>query len=494
MKSISEVKSPIARPERVLQFGEGNFLRAFVDWQIDIANEKANFNSNVVLVQPLDKGMADMINAQNGLYTTVLRGMQNGKAVDDRRVITCVSKCLNSYTQYEDYIAYAKSPDLRFIISNTTEAGISYAEGCKLTDNPPASYPAKVCQFLYRRFEAFKGDKSKGLVLIPCELIEKNGDNLHRIVLDYAKEWKLESAFIDWVNNACQFCNSLVDRIVPGYPRDEAEKICEELGYKDNLLDSAEIFHLWVIESQGNLAQLEKELPLKQAGLNVVFTNDMSFYRTRKVRILNGTHTMFVPSAFQAGFDTVRECIEDPTTIKFIKKGVFDEIIPSMDGDKEMLKDYANAVLERFDNPFIKHMLISITLNSTSKFLVRDLPSVTGYIKKTGKIPAILAFGIAGLTTFYHGKGIANRSMTGVSKHNGADYQIQDDEPVLHFFEDLYAKTTSPKELAHAVLSNKDFWEEDLTQYKGLEETVAKDIESIQKNGMKAAIAALANA
>ncbi|MFA6845382.1 MAG: tagaturonate reductase, partial [Sphaerochaetaceae bacterium] len=366
MKSIIDVKKPVDRPVRVMQYGEGNFLRAFVDWQFDNLNEKTDFNGNIVLIQPLDRGMGDMINEQQGLYTTVLRGVQNGKPVVEYRAINSVKKCLNPYnpTQYEEYMALAESDTLRFVISNTTEAGISYHEGDKLEDKPQVSYPAKVCAFLYHRFQAFKGDMSKGLIFIPCELIEKNGDNLKKIVELYATEWNLDKDFKNWLENACDFCNSLVDRIVPGYPKLEADKICEELGYKDNLLDSAEIFHLWVIECHKNTH--EDELPFTKAGLNVVWTDDMSFYRTRKVRILNGAHTMFVPAAFQYGLDTVRDSIEDPIMIKFIKKGLFEEIIPSMDGDKDMLVKYAGDVLERFDNPYIRHLLLSITLNSTS--------------------------------------------------------------------------------------------------------------------------------
>ncbi|QTQ17046.1 tagaturonate reductase [Treponema parvum] len=493
MKSIVDVKKPVSRPEKVLQFGEGNFLRAFVDWQIDVANEKTKFNGNVVIVQPLQRGLSDMINEQKGLYTTVLRGIQNGKKVDERRVITSVSKCIKAYDQYDDYIAYAKSPDLRFVVSNTTEAGISYAPGCKLDDKPPASFPAKACQFLYRRFKAFNGSASSGLVFIPCELIEKNGDNLKRIILDYAKEWNLEADFTKWVNDACTFCNSLVDRIVPGYPKEEAEKICSEQGYKDNLLDSAEIFHLWVIESQGDLDKLAKEFPLKDAGLNVIWTKDMSFYRTRKVRILNGTHTMFVPPAYLYGLETVRESIIDKNMIKFIKKGLFDEIIPSMDGDKEALKDYANNVLERFENPFIKHELSSILLNTTAKFPVRDLPSVTGFIKKEGKVPQVLAFDLASIIALYEGKVTADREMTTVHKRGGVAVKLQDDTDSLKFFEDLYAKTKDPKELAKAVLKHEKFWKEDLTKYEGLEETVAGYLAAIQKDGIKSALDSVAN-
>jgi len=488
MKSILDVKQPVDRPVRVLQFGEGNFLRAFVDWQFDNLNEKTDFNGNIVLVQPLERGMGGMINQQKGLYTTVLRGVQNGKPVVEYRLITSVKECLNPYVEeeYRKYIGYAESPELRFIVSNTTEAGISYTSGCSLSDQPPLSYPAKVCQFLYHRYQFFHGDPKKGVILIPCELIEKNGDNLKRIVLQYASEWKLEQGFTDWLENACDFCNSLVDRIVPGYPKAEAEKICQELGYTDNLLDSAEIFHLWVIECHKAPHSHEDELPFDKAGLNVVWTDDMSFYRTRKVRILNGTHTMFVPAGFLYGFDCVRDCIEDPVMIKFIRKGLFEEIIPSMDGDKAMLTKYAEDVLERFDNPYIYHMLLSITLNSTSKFKTRDLPSVKGYIQKTGKAPVVLSFGIAALITFYNGKDIHDRQMTGL--RDGKPYSIQDDESALSFFQDLHGKTNDPKKLAHETLAHTEFWGEDLTKLSGLEDAVASALASIQKHGMKQAV------
>ena len=248
MKSIMESVKTVERPIKVLQFGEGNFLRAFVDWIVDNLNEKGGFNGNVMMVQPLARGMGDMINDQKGLYTTCLRGIQNGKPVEEFRQITSVAGCINPYSDYESFIAQAENPDLRFIISNTTEAGIAYHEGDKLDDKPQTSFPGKVCAFLYRRYKAFDGDASKGLIMIPCELIDKNGDNLKKIVLQYAAEWNLEKGFTDWLVNACDFCNSLVDRIVPGYPRAEADAICEKLGYKDNLIDTAEIFLLWVIE------------------------------------------------------------------------------------------------------------------------------------------------------------------------------------------------------------------------------------------------------
>lgn len=473
LKAINEACNTISRPVKILQYGEGNFLRAFADWMLDIVNEKTDFNGNAVLVQPLDRGLGDMINDQKGLYTTILRGVQNGKTVSEKRTITSVSECINPYGDYDKYMSYAKSPDLRFIISNTTEAGIAWVDGCKLEDTPPASFPAKVTQFLYNRFKAFNGDESKGLVFIPCELIDKNGDKLCEYVKRHAAEWNLGSDFEAWLTNSCYFCNSLVDRIVPGYPAQEAETLCNELGYKDNLLDAAEIFHLWVIESKKDFSE---EFPHAKAGLNVIWTDDMSFYRTRKVRILNGTHTMFVPAAYQYGLETVEDSIKNPATMALIKKGLFDEIIPSMDGDKEMLTKYAEDVLERFANPYIRHMLISITLNSVSKFKTRDLPSLLGYMNKFGKVPEVLSFGLAALITFYR-----------------KNAEAKDDDAILEFFNKLYDDNSATDEatakiVAKAVLAKTEWWGEDLSTKADLLKAVENHIANIWKNGMKAAL------
>jgi tagaturonate reductase len=490
MKGITEVRKPENRREKILQYGEGNFLRAFVDWMVDITNEKTGFNGNAVLVQPLERGLADMINAQQGLYTTVLRGVQDGKTVEDFRVINSVSRCLNPYGEYDEYMKCAENPDLRFIISNTTEAGIAWNPDDKLEDKPQASYPGKVTAFLWHRFRHFSGDPAKALVFIPCELIDKNGDKLRELVLRYASEWKLGTDFISWVSNECDFCNSLVDRIVPGYPKAEASAICERLGYTDNLLDSAEIFHLWVIETKKDY---RAEFPLADAGLNVVWTDDMSFYRTRKVRILNGAHTMSVPAGFLAGLETVQDCIADPLLFRFMKKGIFEEIIPSMDGDTELLKRYAAEVLERFENPYNPHQLLSITLNSVSKYKTRDLPSLLGYIAKKGKVPPALAFSLAALIAFYEGTEISAGEMTGT--RNGSSYPIKDDLQVLERFAALYREGGDARakaaRLAKAVLSDTAWWGEDLTRHAGLEEAVRSGLESIWTQGMKAAIAAV---
>ncbi|MDR2743151.1 MAG: tagaturonate reductase [Treponema sp.] len=489
MKKITEELKPVPRPEKILQFGEGNFLRAFVDWQIDIVNGKTDFNGNVVLVQPLEQGMGDVINAQHGLYTTVLRGVQNGRTVEDFRPVTSVSRCLNPYSQFDEYLRCAENLDLRFVVSNTTEAGIAYNAGDRLSDRPQRSFPGKAAAFLLRRFEHFRGDPSKGLVFIPCELIDKNGGKLKEIVERYAREWNLGDDFLAWLGS-CDFCNSLVDRIVPGYPKEEAPSICEKLGYEDNLLVAAEIFHLWVIESEKDHGG---ELPLVQAGLNVVWTKDMSFYRTRKVRILNGAHTSGVLAAYLYGLDTVEQCIKDPLIVKMMRQAIFEEIIPSMEGDAAELIQYANDVLERFANPYIKHLLLSIALNSVSKFKTRVLPSLTGYIAKIGKPPAALSFSLAALIAFYQGANPAGREMTG--NRNGAAYTIQDDEEVLKRFAALYSGTEGDGERARkitrAVLGSLDWWGEDLRAYPGLEDAVSAGLAAIWSSGIKSAIEGL---
>ncbi len=492
MKAIHETIETVARPEKILQFGEGNFLRAFVDWMVDITNEKTGFNGNVVMVQPLERGMAETINAQKGLYTTVLRGVQDGKEVAELRPIRSVSRCLNAYGDFDEYVKLAESADLRFVISNTTEAGIAYAEGDRLDDRPQSSFPGKVTAFLHRRWKHFGGDPAKGLVFIPCELIDKNGDKLREIVLRYAGEWKLGAEFGRWVETACDFCNSLVDRIVPGYPKDEAAALCERAGYRDNLLVAAEIFHLWVIETKRDYSG---EFPLVGAGLNVVWTDDMSFYRTRKVRILNGAHTMTVPAAFLSGLDTVEECMKDPTVRSFLDKGLFEEIIPSMDGDVDALKKYAADVFERFANPWIRHLLLSITLNSVSKFKTRDLPSVLGYVAKKGTVPPALAFSIAALIAFYESaapeKGTVNAELTG--DRNGQPYPIKDDLAVLERFAGLYAVKdgdikSRARRIARAVLSDSAWWGEDLTAHPALEDAVSAGLESIWTVGTRKAL------
>jgi tagaturonate reductase len=482
------VVGPLSRlPEKVLQFGEGNFLRGFVDWMINKLNDKGLFNGSVVVVQPIREGLVNMINDQDGLYTLLLRGIQSGDVVQNREIITSISRGLDIYSDFNEYLKLAESDQLRVIISNTTEAGIAYNPDDKFEDTPPESFPGKLTVFLYKRFKAFGEDVSKGLIIIPWELIERNGDNLKKVVIRLANEWKLGSEFIEWIEKANYFLNTLVDRIVTGYPKDEIEALPEELGYKDNLIDTGEIFHLWVIEGDKKLA---KELPFNEAGLNVIWTDDMTPYRTRKVRILNGAHTMTVLAAHLYGIDTVKDCMDDKLISTYMRKGIFDEIIPTLDLPENELAQYARDVLERFSNPFIKHYLLSISLNSTSKFKTRVLPSILEYVDRRGEMPKILIFSLATLFAFYKGSEIRNNSLIGT--RNGSEYKISDDMPVLEAFKGFWDNFDGTKEgielMVSKLLGKTDWWGSDLNEVKGLTDLVSKYLFNIVFFGIEKAL------
>ena len=375
------------RTERVIQFGEGGFLRGFVDWMLQKVNENSDFDGSVVVVQPIESGMCDMLTAQNCVYTHVIRGIEGV----DKTVIDVISRCVKPYDDFEAYLSLADQPEMRFVVSNTTESGIVYSDEDKITDAPPKSFPAKVTLLLKRRFE--KG--LPGFIFLPCELIDRNGDNLKKCVLKYADLWNLGDGFKNWVEKENVFTNTLVDRINTGYPKGEDLA----LGYEDNMVNTSEFFHLWVIETDFDI---EAELPFSSADLNVIVTPDkLEMYRTRKVRILNGAHTSLVPYALLSGLDTVKSCIDDKVMNDHLRKCVFDEIIPTLDLPREELLSYANSVLERFGNPYIKHYLSSIALNSVSKFKVRVLPSIIEYIKRYNKMPETLLFAFAKLIEFY---------------------------------------------------------------------------------------------
>lgn len=464
-------------PERVLQFGEGNFLRAFVDYFVDMLNERTGFNSKVVLCQPIAPGLADMINEQEGLYTLFLRGFENGKKVNDKRVISCVSRCLNPYKEYDEVLACAENPDLRYIACNTTEAGIAYDPSCQFTDVPADSYPGKLTQFLYKRFEKFGKEAGKGFVILSCELIDNNGKELEKCVLQYAKQWNLGEEFISWIKAENIFCSTLVDRIVTGYPRNEAASICEELGYQDNLINTGEVFGFWVIEGPESL---KKELPFEEAGLPVIICDDHKPYKQRKVRILNGAHTSFVLGAYLAGQDIVRDCMDDEVICGFMNKTIYDEIIPTLTLPKEELLSFAASVTERFKNPFIDHALLAISLNSTSKWKARVMPSFKGYVEKTGELPKCITASFAFYIAFYHGMNLTEEGLV-ASRPAGDEYTVKDDKPVLQFFYDH--KDDDAETLAHAVCSNTDFWDEDLSKIPGFETAVAGYLKAIEEKG-----------
>jgi tagaturonate reductase len=464
-------------PEKVLQFGEGNFLRGFVDWQIDVMNKNGHFNGSVVVVQPRGQEKIAKLNAQDGLYTLYLQGMKEGKAVKEHSIITSISRGLNLFTQYDQYLDLAANPELRFIFSNTTEAGIAFDENDCLDDRPQKSFPAKLTAFLYQRYNAFQGDKEKGLIIIPCELIDRNGEILKEIVLKYAELWNLGAEFATWIQEGNTFCNSLVDRIVPGYPRDTIEEITEELGYKDNLVVVGEQFHLLVIEGP---QWIREEFPAHLAGLNTLVVDDLTPYRTRKVRILNGAHTAMMPVSYLYGLDTVAEAIQHEVAGQFVKELIYDEIIPTLDLPNDELYSFADAVLDRFMNPFMQHFLLSISLNSMSKFKTRNLPSLIEYSNRKQELPKKLVFSLAALISFYKGK------------RGEETIKLADDQDVLDLFSEQWSQYNgtfdSVKAIVTSVLGYEKVWEIDLNQVPGLTAAITKDVYTIETIGMKKAV------
>ena len=482
MELLNKVKTgKVERPIKVLQFGEGNFLRAFVDYMIDIANETGNFNGDIVLVKPIEFGTLDLFHKQECQYTVQLRGIVDGEAKRINRVVTSVADVVDAYGEYEKYAAFAKLDTLRFIVSNTTEAGIVYDDTDRFEFAPPKTYPGKLTKFLYERYTHFEGALDKGLVILPVELIDDNGIHLKECVLKLAALWNLGDEFVAWIKEACVFTSTLVDRIVTGYPRDEVKELCEEFGYQDNLIVTGEPFALWVIESDKDISE---ELPLPQAGLPVIFTDNQKPYKQRKVRILNGAHTSFVLASYLAGNNIVLESMQDELVFKFMKDTIFDEVIPTLTLPKDDLVDFANAVITRFNNPYVKHALLSISLNSVSKWRARCMPSFLGYIENEGKLPTHLTFSLAALMAFYTGTEIRDKALIG--HRDGAEYNILDDAAVLEFFAANSSKDAA--EFVHAVLSNVDFWGQDLSAIAGLDEAVSTYLSDIRTMGMRAAL------
>ena len=468
-------------PERIIQFGEGNFLRAFVDWQIDLLNEHTDLNAGVVIVRPIQSDFPPSLSTQDGLYTTIIRGLnEKGEAVSDARLIRSVNREISVYGQYDEFLTLAHNPDMRFVFSNTTEAGISYHAADKFDDAPAVSYPAKLTRLLFERFSHFNGAADKGWIIIPCELIDYNGEALRELVLRYAQEWALPQAFIQWLNDANSFCSTLVDRIVTGYPRDEVATLEAQLGYHDGFIDTAEHFYLFVIQGPKSLAA---ELRLDKFPLNVLIVDDIKPYKERKVAILNGAHTALVPVAFQAGLDTVGEAMNDAEICAFVEKAIYEEIIPVLDLPREELESFASAVTGRFRNPYIKHQLLSIALNGMTKYRTRILPQLLAGQQATGQLPARLTFALAALIAFYRGE------------RHGERYPVQDDAHWLTRYQQLWAqhhdKQIDTRSLVEAVLSESNHWEQDLTQVKGLVEQVTLDLDAVLHQGMREAVKTL---
>ncbi len=447
MERLNRTTAPQAKKytEKVIQFGEGNFLRAFIEWIIWKTNQKTDFNGSVVVVQPIEKGMVGWLNEQDGLYHLNLQGLQDGQPVDSVDLIDVISRGLSPYEDFQGYLKLAEQPEMRFVISNTTEAGIAFDPACKLDDAPASSYPGKLTQLLYHRWEYFKGDKTKGFIIFPCELIFENGKHLKECIRQYIDLWNLGPDFRAWFEEACGVYSTLVDRIVPGYPRDTAAQLCERVGYDDHLLDKAEIFHLWVIEAPKEVAA---EFPADKAGLNVLFVPSEAPYHERKVTLLNGPHTVLSPVGYLSGLNTVKECCEDAVVGPFVKKVMFDELLPTL----------------------------SIMLNSFPKFKTRDLPGLKTYLARKGSLPQGIVLGLAAICTYYKG-----------GKRGADDIVPNDDPKIMQLLKDLWA-AGDVRKVAQGVLADEFIWGEDLNAVPGLTDLLEKDLALIQAKGMRAAV------
>ncbi|MBR6750175.1 MAG: tagaturonate reductase [Bacteroidaceae bacterium] len=471
MKPLNkQTAAKAVRPERIIQFGEGNFLRAFVDWIIFNMNEKADFNSSVVVVQPIERGMIDMLNGQDCLYHVNLQGLDKGEVVNDLTKIDVISRALNPYTDNEAFLALADQPEMRFVISNTTEAGIAFDSSCRLEDAPASSYPGKLTQLLYRRFKTFGGDMSKGLIIFPCELIFLNGHKLKETIYQYIELWNLGEEFKTWFEKACGVYATLVDRIVPGFPRKDIDAIKEKLQYDDNLVVQAEIFHLWVIEAPQEVA---KEFPADRAGLNVLFVPSEEPYHERKVTLLNGPHTVLSPVAYLSGLNIVREACQHPVVGRYINRVMFEELLETLNLPKEELVQFGKDVLERFNNPFVDHQVTSIMLNSFPKYQTRDLPGLKVYLERKGELPKGLVLGLAAIITYYKG---------GV-REDGAEIVPNDAQEIMDMLRDLWA-TGSTRKVAEGVLAAEYIWGENLNNIPGLTDAVEGYLNDIQAKGM----------
>ena len=460
-----------SRPADSIQFGEGNFMRAFVDFCIQLLNEQTSFQGKVDVVQPIAQGMIENLADQNGKYHVYSEGILNGKSIRKSHLINCIDQMVDPYQDFEKYLSLAENENLKFVFSNTTEAGIQQIDTDQMEMQPPSSFPAKLVLLLLRRFEKFNGSDDKVLHIIPCELIEKNGDTLKAILLNIIDQWELGIGFKNWVMKN-HFYNTLVDRIVPGFPKDNLAFYQKDLSFEDNLIVTCEPFFLWVIEGNPKLLDVFPADQLSEIDVKVV--KDLGNYRTRKVRILNGCHTAMVPIGLLKGVETVSAALSDVFMKEFISETLKNEIIPSINFDKEELTEYAAQVLERFSNPFTVHQLQSIALNSISKYKVRVLPSLLSFYKKNNSIPKNLTFAMASLIYFY-GKDI--------SKHS---YSVKDETVVIDFFKNIW-KMKSTDEISETVLSNELLWGQNLAKITPIKKEISLILKLLKNKNLVAA-------
>ncbi len=471
------LKDYSALPPRVLQFGEGNFLRAFADFFIQKCNERSLFCGSVVMVKPTSSRPRLDFNAQDCRYTVLERGLENGSRTDRSTVVTSVSSYISAYDDADRLLRAASMSDISVIISNTTEAGIVYVKGERIEDFPSVSYPAKLCRLLYERFSRL--GPGSGPLILPVELIENNGAVLKKCVLQYASDWRLGREFEEYVHKDCKFCSTLVDRIVTGFPQKDCKEIFEKLGYTDDLAVACEPYISWIIEGDESWKEI---FPADKLFSSVKWVGDITPYRERKVKILNGAHTMSVLAAYLCGYKIVRDMMEDPDFSEFLERAVECEIIPTVDMDKTELSEFKNSVFERFRNPFIDHKLLDISLNSVSKYKARCLPSIFDYIEKFGSAPSLLSFSLAALIKFYNGSFDSKGDF--VSFSSGEEYRIRDSKDILEAFLSAY-RTDDP---VFEIMKNKEIWGRDLTAAGDLYTKVHACFNDINDLGMRCAL------
>lgn len=489
MKVLNKLTAPKAvAPERIIQFGEGNFLRAFVDWIVKNMNETTDFNSSVVIIQgtPQDFAMK-LLASQDYMYHVNLQGRLDGEIVNSFKRIDVISRGLAPWGQFDAFLGLADQPEMRFVISNTTEAGIVFDPECKLSDAPASSYPGKLTQLLYRRYKTFNGDPRRGFIIMPCELIFENGHHLKDCIIKYIDLWKEElgadyEGFKEWFLKYNYVCATLVDRIVPGFPRKDIAEIQEKLGYKDNVVVQGEAFHLWVIERPDNMSieELRAEFPADKGGLNVIICDSEAPYHERKVTLLNGPHTVLSPVSYLSGVDIVRDACNHPVIGKYIHKVQFDELMQTLNLPMDELQKYGESVLERFNNPYVDHQVTSIMLNSFPKYQTRDLPGVKTYLERKGELPKGLVLGLAAIITYYKGG----------KRADGADIVPKDDQKIMDLLTELWA-TGDTRKVAEGVLAADELiWKEhgDLNKIPGMTDMVTDFLNQIQEKGMLATV------
>ncbi|NHF59516.1 tagaturonate reductase [Flavobacteriaceae bacterium TP-CH-4] len=469
-------------PIKVMQFGGGNFLRGFVDWMVQTLNDLTDFKGGVVVVKPTEHGDYQLLKSQDGLFTVILDGISSGESFTEIKQIDCVQGIINPYTEWERYLELAQQSDIRFVVSNTTEAGIRFNTEDRLADSPPKEFPAKLTVWLYRRFQHFAADTSKGCIILPCELIVDNGFVLQETILQYSEHWGLGDAFDNWIKTNNYFCNTLVDRIVSGYPTDREKHFQNKLGYKDELMVAGEYYHSWVIQGP-EVAQ--KELPFSQTALNVFFVEELAPYREMKVRILNGAHTAMVPVGFMLGMRTVKDCMADEAMSHFVKSLLQEEVAPTLDLPDDRKQLFIADVLNRFENPFVKHRLESIALNSISKFRTRLLPTLKDFYDRYQELPERIVFVLAALIRYYKGE------------FKGSIIELRDESESIQFFAEQWAKyegkESSMKALIVAILSNKSLWGTDMTAFEGLAERVTRYGAAIEQEAVHKTLMSLDN-